>query len=230
MRLTTTREEGHAHGIKILVHGPAGAGKTRLCATAPDHEKTIIISAEAGLLSIRDTDITVAVVKTIDDMREALAYLQSEDGKHYTWICIDSLSEIAEQCLAHEKATNTNGQRAYGEMADTMFKLIRAFRDLPNRNVIMTAKTERINDEGRLIWGPMLPGKQLSQGIAYLFDLVLAMRSERADDGQIRRFLQTANDGYYEAKDRSGALNAAEPPNLETIAKKILAHDKEGEN
>lgn len=225
MKLTTTAQAGRQHGLKILVHGPAGAGKTRLMATTGDLEHTLILSAEAGLLSLREHDIDVATITSIDDMREAYSFVRAsikgDTDKQYRWIGIDSLSEIAEACLAHEKENTANGLRAYGEMADIMFKLIRRFRDLRGVNVVFTAKQERVADEGRLLYAPMLPGKQLSQGIAYLFDEVFALRAHRQDDGSIRRFLQTANDGVYDAKDRSGALDMAEPPNLEHIATKI---------
>lgn len=236
MELTSTREASVAHGLKILVHGPAGAGKTRLLASTGDLEHTIILSAEAGLLSLREYDIDVAIIRTIDDLREAFMYVKrglapqqelvaddAEPMKRYRWVCLDSLSEIAEAVLSYEKSVNTNGQKAYGEMADTMFKLIRKFRDLAGINVVFTAKQERANDDGRLIYVPMLPGRQLTNNISYLFDEVFAMRTHRKDDGTIGRFLQTANDGTYDAKDRSGALDAAEPANLKHIAAKITS-------
>lgn len=221
MKLTTTKAAGTAHGLKILVHGPAGAGKTRLASTTPDHSRTLIISAEAGLLSLREFEIPVITIASIDDMREAYGYVVADKGETYDWVIIDSLSEIAEACLAHEKENTANGLRAYGEMADIMFRLIRRFRDIAGVHVVFTAKQERISDEGRLVYAPMLPGKQLSQGIAYLFDEVFALRAHRQDDGTIRRFLQTAHDGVYDAKDRSGALDMAEAPDLANIAKKI---------
>ena len=170
IKITSTKD-AKAHGLKICVYGPAGAGKTRLCATTPDPDKTLIVSAEAGLLSLREHDIAVTVIESIDDLRAVHEFLT---GSHpYTWVIIDSLSEIAEQCLAHEKTQTTNGMRAYGEMGDIMFKLIRAFRDLPGINVVMTAKQGHVQDEdGRVMFGPLLPGKQLSQGLAYLFDEV----------------------------------------------------------
>ena len=221
MRITTTSEHGGQHGLKMLIHGQAGAGKTRLCATTDDHERTLILSAEAGLLSLREYTIPVATIESIDDMRQALGHIKRE-GDRYRWVCIDSLSEIAEQCLAHEKERNKNGMKAYGELADTMFKLIRAFRDLPNKHVVFTSKQERIQSEEGLVYAPMLPGRQLSNGIAYLFDEVFALRTAKREDGSIVRWLQTGNDGQFEAKDRSGALDLNEPASLQHIATKIL--------
>ena len=55
IKLTSTAQAAVDNGIKVLVHGPAGSGKTTLCATTG--EPTVIISAEAGLLSLRGHDI-----------------------------------------------------------------------------------------------------------------------------------------------------------------------------
>jgi hypothetical protein len=83
----------------------------------------------------------------------------------------------------------------------------------------------RVEVDGRLLWTPSMPGKQLSQGIAYMFDEVFFFRVHTAEDGTIKRALQTQTDGYHEAKDRSGALEPFEPANLTTIFNKI--HEKE---
>ena len=50
IKITTVDESLEFQGTKMLVHAPAGAGKTTLAATAG--EPTLILSAEAGLLSI----------------------------------------------------------------------------------------------------------------------------------------------------------------------------------
>ena len=219
LQLTNTKEQAVTHGVKMLVHGAAGAGKTRLCATTGELESTIILSAEAGLLSLRKVEIDVLVINGLDDMREALAHVQQSD---YRWVCIDSLSEVAERVLAEEMASSKDPRKAYGEMANIMGKLIRAFRDLKGRHVIMTCKTERIQHDGRLLWAPMLPGRQLGQSISYWFDEVFALCSQPKDDGTgVVRYLQTVNDGYHEAKDRSGALDPNEPANLAHIVRKI---------
>ena len=207
-------------GIKVLVYGPAGAGKTRLISTTGDLDNTLILSAEAGLLSLREHSIDVFQVTNLDAMREAYGHLKT-GNHHYKWICIDSISEIAEVCLAEEKARSTDGRKAYGELADTMFKLIRGFRNLPV-NVYMSAKQTRYEVDGGLVYAPLLPGRQLKDGIPYLFDEVFALRCQRGEENNVRRFLQTDNDGFYDAKDRSGALEMVEPPNLEHIRNKII--------
>lgn len=221
IKLTSTKDAAATQGLKILVHGPAGAGKTTLCATAD--EPTIIISAEGGLLSLRHKDVPVIEVGCYQDVLEAYTYVLSGEGQQYAWVALDSISEIAETVLTAEKAKTKDARQAYGELADQMMVLLRSFRDLPGRNVVMSCKQEYVKDElnGTMLYVPSLPGAKLKQNIAYLFDEVFALRVERDAEGQLSRWLQTSRDIQYECKDRSGALDLFEPPNLAHIKTKI---------
>lgn len=219
-------------GLKILVHGPAGAGKTVLCATAG--VKTLIISAEGGLLSIRNAPKYVkgVEVKTLAEIQEVYDLLLegNEDGEPICdWIALDSITEIAETVLAYEKANNKDPRAAYGNLQDEMIKWMKKFRDLPKYNVIMTCKQQLIDDEGMKIRVPMMPGTKLHQQIPYLFDEVFALRVEKDEDKEDYRILQTNRDVKYEAKDRSGALEMFEKPSLKHIYKKIKESDEKAE-
>lgn len=224
IRLTSTAHAALNNGLKVLVHGPAGSGKTTLCATTD--EPTVIISAEAGLLSLRGHDIPVIEVASIDDVHEAYRYItQAAEAQQFRWVCLDSISEIAEVCLAAEKKAAKDPRMAYGALADVMGQLIRAFRDLPGRNVYFSCKQARQQDQatGSTLYFPSLPGQMLGQGIAYFFDEVFAMRVEKDADGNPSRWLQTGRDFTHEAKDRSGALAMFEPPHLGAIARKVFS-------
>jgi hypothetical protein len=63
-----------SHHLKILVYGAAGAGKTRLIGTAKD---PLIISAESGLLSLRDIDVPYIEVKTLADVQDAYTFVST---------------------------------------------------------------------------------------------------------------------------------------------------------
>lgn len=220
VKLTTARQAAIDNGLKILCYGGAGAGKTTLCKTVPN---AVIISAESGLLSLRDTEIPVIEIKTLGDLYEAFNIVLAGDGQSFEWVCLDSLSEIAEVILAHEKGLSKDPRKAYGELYDQMMPLVKAFRDLPGRNVYMSAKMQRDKDDltGAMLYAPMMPGQKVGQGLPYLFDEVFALRVERDAEGKLGRWLQTARDLQYEAKDRSGALDLYEPPDLGAIASKI---------
>lgn len=220
MQLKSTRTTQYS-GIKVLVYGPAGAGKTTLCATV---DNPLIISAEAGLLSLRSYDIPYLEIGSISDLHAAYDFVAgSAEASQFDWICLDSISEVAEVVLAHEKKQSKDPRQAYGALQDHMGEAIRRFRDLQGKNVYFSCKQERVKDEltGSLIYGPSLPGAKLAQSIPYLFDEVFALRVENDQEGVPQRWLQTITDPQYSCKDRSGALAMFEPPNLGEIARKI---------
>ena len=207
------------NGVKVLVYGQAGAGKTTLVATMPN---PIILSAEGGLLSIKDANLPYLEVTTMADLWEAYEWLTNEGGKEYDSVVLDSISEIAEVVLNYEKKANKDPRAAYGAMQEQMADIIRAFRDLPNRNVLMTAKVEKTQDEmGRVLYAPSMPGNKTGQSLPYFFDLVLALRVEKDADGAAQRALMCDSDGLWLAKDRSGKLGQWEAPDLGAIINKI---------
>lgn len=208
------------NGVKVLVYGQAGAGKTSLIATAP---KPIVLSAEGGLLSIAGADVPYIEITNIDELREAYEWCKSSaEAKDFETICIDSISEIAEVVLAAAKKSAKDPRQAYGEMQDHMAEIVRSFRDLSGKNVYMSAKVEKSQDEmGRMLYAPSMPGNKAAQGLPYFFDEVLALRVEKDDQGANQRALMCDSDGLWLAKDRSGKLDTWESPNLGEIFKKI---------
>ena len=221
MKLLSTKD-AHVNGVKILVYGASGVGKTRLCATTGG--STVILSAEAGLLSLREFDIPVIPIGGIDDIYKAYDFLANTDeGRAFPWICLDSISEIGEVVLSASKKSTKDPRAAYGDLQEKMGDLLRAFRDLPGRNVYFSAKQERVKDEatGIMLYGPSMPGAKLPQMLPYFFDEVAVLRAERTETGDLVRTLQTFSDLQFTAKDRSGALAPYEEPSLENIATKI---------
>lgn len=222
IKITTAAQAAALHGVKILCYGRAGMGKTTLCATAPT---PIILSAEAGLLSLRQYDIPVIEIRTIDDLQDAYQWAtESAEAAPFETICLDSLSEIAEVVLTNAKRTSKDPRQAYGELIERMGVTVRAFRDLSGKHVYMSAKQESIKDEtaGTTTYGPSMPGSKLGGQLPYMFDEVLRLTVGRTPDGTEYRYLQTRPDFQSEAKDRSGALAAMEEPNLTTVINKIL--------
>jgi phage nucleotide-binding protein len=218
IQLRSTRDL-RANGVKVLVYGQAGAGKTSLIATAPS---PIVISAEGGLLSIAAHEIPYVEIRTMEDLIDAYNWAcSSDDAKQFETICLDSISEVAEVCLAYELKAQKDGRAAYGEMGQKMTGLIRAFRDLP-RNVYMSAKLEKSQDEmGRILYAPSMPGKSLTMQLPYFFDEVLALRVEKDAEGVAQRALMCDGDGLWSAKDRSGRLDMWEQPDLGAVFRKI---------
>ena len=204
----------------MLVYGQAGAGKTSLIPTLPS---PLVISAEAGLLSIADADVPFVEVRSADDLGEIFEFVKSSDeAKQYRTICLDSISEIGEVVLGEAKRTAKDPRQAYGEMQTTMGQVVREFRDLPGRHVYMTAKLDRTQDEmGRMLYSPSMPGIKAGLALPYQFDIVAALRMEKDEEGVIQRALMLESDGLWQAKDRSGKLAAWEAPDLGALIEKM---------
>lgn len=226
---STTSHHALHHGIKICVYGDAGAGKTKLIETAP---RPIIATAEGGTLSIAAASIRMANIATLKDFQDFYAWcVQSAEAKGYDTVCVDSISEIAQRILGVEKAGLKDGRKAYGEMQDQINMMIRYYVDMPGKHLYMTCKAAMIETpEGGKMWGPMLPGKQLAKDIPFLFDEFFHLDVGEVISTQPNvpntkyRFLRTARDTMYQAKDRSGALAAVEKPDLTYIFDKIRRH------
>jgi phage nucleotide-binding protein len=214
IRLQSTRDIA-VHGVKLLVYGAAGAGKTTLVKTLPS---PIVLSAEAGLLSLADEDIPFVEISCVDDLRAAYSWLSGAEGSEYQTICLDSISEIAEVVLNNEKKHAKDPRQAYGSMQEQVTDLIRAFRDMSGKHVYFSAKLEKTQDEmGRILYSPSMPGNKTGQQLPYFFDEVLALRVERNDEGISERALMCDSDGIWTAKDRSGKLDTWEAPDLGAI-------------
>ena len=208
-------------GVKMLVYGQAGAGKTSLIPTLPS---PVVLSAEGGLMSIAGADVPYVEIGSMSDLMEAYKWItESQEAKAFQSVALDSISEIAEVVLAEELKRNKDGRAAYGELNSAMTGVIRAFRDLPGRHVYFTAKCEKAQDEqGRMLYSPSMPGKTLTQQLAYFFDCVFAMRVEKDAEGKAHRMLLTDSDGLWVAKNRAaGRLDAWEAPDLGAIITKI---------
>jgi phage nucleotide-binding protein len=213
-----------ANGVKALVYGQAGAGKTSLCATMPN---PIILSAEGGLLSIKEANLPFIEISTMADLWEAYEWLTGAEAKQFESVALDSISEIAEVVLNAEKKSTKDPRAAYGAMAEQMADIIRVFRDISGKHVLMTAKVEKTADEmGRILYAPSMPGKQTGQSLPYYFDLVLALRVEKDADGATQRAIMCDSDGLWLAKDRSGKLDAWEPADFSAMIEKIGGNSK----
>jgi len=236
LQFSTASQESLANGIKVLVYGGSGVGKTVLTATLPN---PVLISAEAGALSLRESNLKrlfgddpticynmpIITIRTADDLRDVHLWChQSAEAKNFQSIALDSISEIGEVVLNNAKRQVKDPRQAYGDLIEQMETAIRAFRDLPGKNVLVSAKMEPLKDElsGIVKYGPSMPGAKRGPKLPFFFDEVFRLGVSKDQQGKEFRFLQTQPDLQFEAKDRSGALSLSEPPNLNYIFNKIV--------
>lgn len=234
----------HTQKVKAVVYGASGVGKTTLAKTL-NQEKTFVLSAESGLLSLGDTAIDYVDLVTNDKdeplksplermqrLSEAVTYLGTDEAKKkYENVVIDSLSEIGQIIEAYYTETITDKAKAFekwGKIGEKQVSIMRMFRDSPHYNVWFLCLEDLQKDENsRRFYGPDLPGNLAKDALMPTFDLVFRLCLEA--DGT--RYLQTQPLPTVKAKDRSGKLKAQEPADLGLILKKISGEtEKKGED
>ena len=231
---TTTTEKFNHDKLKILVLGESGSGKTFLASTIK--EKTLIISAEAGLLTLADFNIDVIDI-TVDEndkiipkekryleLRKVYQLLLTKEYlENYSWIYLDSLTEVS-QLLVDELQTLIPDRKdslvLWGEYSKRMRSLVKAFRDLPY-NFVATGLVKVTQDElNRRFIGLDVAGK-ISGTIARDFDEVFYLSTQQKEDNNIERIVVTFKTDQNMAKDRSSKLDMYEKRDLSVIASKI---------
>ena len=237
LAICSTAEMTAEATVKLCIYAPSGTGKTMLSATAP---KPLILSAEAGLLSLRkaniervfgvDTpgityDVPFVTCTSMQELGDVYQWLtESPDAMGFETVILDSVTDIAEVVLANAKKEAKDPRQAYGQLADQMMMILRAFRNLPNHNVVFLAKLDKVNDElsGGVLFGPMMPGQQLSKQLPYLFDEVLSLEAgQPTEQGLVQRYFRCHKDWQWDVKDRSGALAQYETAHLGYIFNKV---------
>jgi hypothetical protein len=209
-------------GIKILLYGRSGVGKTRLSASAP---APVIFSAESGLLSLRQNNLPYSQINSYQDLVDAYYWsVQSQEAQQFGTVVLDSISEIAEVILKDARKNHKDPRKAYGDVLDQTINMVRLFRDIPYKNVVIIAKEEWQKDEqtGIMQYGPMFPGSKLGPQMPYFFDEVFRyIVGTDPTTKQEWAALQTRADMQSVAKDRSGVLQPYELPDLGSIINRI---------
>jgi len=219
MEFVSTMDAAKETGLKVVVFGAPGIGKTRLLATTGDLDKTLIINAERGLLSLKDVDIKSKLIRSWKDLLDVQEYIRKHP-RVFSWVCFDSISEIGAVILEKELEKTRAPRAAYGKTRQMIAPILRNFRNMDGINVVFTAKeSTREKPDGTIVHRAELPGNKLTADLLHSVDEVFCLRYKR---GASEPSLLCRGGAEYECKDRSGELDEDEPANLARIKKKIF--------
>jgi len=208
--------------LNILLYGDPGVGKTYLCGTAEDHEKTspvLLIDIEGGTKTIRNRNIDVLSARSLNDVQKIYNTLvKAEKDMYYQTVILDSLTELQKLDMrfvmkqAKDKAKDPDkvdidvpSQREWGITLNHTRAIVRGFRDLPCNTIITCLAHETMDDNGNLAGVfPSVPGKAKAEVPGFM-DIVGYYSVRMQGTEKVRR-LQFAKTAKVIAKDRTDTL------------------------
>lgn len=200
-------------GIKGIIVGPAGIGKTSLLFTL-DPETTLFVNAEAGELSVQEWGGDMVKLRTWQEARNlaasvgggnpafkegdtySLAHFEAIkeefDLSKYETIFIDSITEVSRICFAWAKqqpdSFNKNGEPdtrgTYGLLGREMVAWLKQFQHAPRVNVWLVGLLNSVKDDfGRLQHVMQVEGSKTALEAPGITDQVVSMVQFTPDEG-----------------------------------------------
>lgn len=207
-------------GVKAVIYGPPGGGKTPLVSTAP---RPVLMACEPGLLSMRGSNVPTWEAYTTERIDDFFKWLfNSQEVKNFDTIAIDSTSQMCETYLVKAQNTNKHGLAAYGEMATKVMDHLRPLYYMQHKHAYLIAKQETVMLNNMATYRPYYPGQQLPVQIPHLYDAILRLAIHNVPgQGQVKAFrCQGSIDEI--ARDRTGQLSEFEPPDFGLIVRKAV--------
>jgi hypothetical protein len=209
------------YGVKVLAYGGPGSGKTPVTNTAP---RPVMLVCEPGMLSMRGSTVPAFEAQTVAKIDEFMKwFFESHEAKNFDTLAVDSISQMAEIYTEHMMKIHSHGLKAYGEMSTAVMKHINKLFYHPQKHLYLICKQTTIDEGGAQKRKPYFPGKDLNVKIPHLFDEILHLGMHTIPNviGQQKAFCAAEQFDVF-ARDRSGQLNAYEPPNLSDIFAKCM--------
>lgn len=211
-------------GVKAMVHGKPGVGKTPVVDTAP---RPVLLACEPGLLSMAKSQTPVWEAYTPPRVWEFFDWLfGSHEAKAFDTVAVDSVSQVAEMVLAQQMSMHKDPRKAYGEMARQVYDRLSGLYFLPQKHVYLIAK-QMAKEEGpskTLFARPYFPGQELHVKVPHLFDLIIHMEKMlNPGDGKYHPVFRTLGTDNVLARDRSGKLAEVELAHLGNMFTKAMA-------
>lgn len=217
------------YGVKAVVYGGPGTGKTPICAlTAP---RAGVIITEPGYLSMRNqTSLTLPAfnIQAFDDFM-TWATLSAEAKQFHTFV-IDSISQICERHISdglakgNKSGGDAHGKKVYGDMARWAMGHLNTLYFMQEKHIVLITKQHTIDLNGVMYAKPYFPGQELPVRVPHLFDAVLRLGTWTIPGvaGPTRAF-RTREQYDMMARDRSGNLEEYEPADLTKLFAKCMA-------
>lgn len=219
--LRPAKDFAQNYGVKALIYGPAGSGKTPILNTAP---RPVLLATETGLLSMRKSEVPTCLALTVSQIKDFFAWLKSSnEAKAFDTVGMDSSTQLAEIFLNDAKKRIKHGLQQYGEMAEESMKLFSELYVMPYKHIYLIAKEEMKNTNGAIFRRPYYPGNVLPIDVPHQYDLILHLSKVIIPNVGEQLAFRCSQSYDALARDRTGSLNEFEPPDFTQIVNKCMA-------
>lgn len=219
-------------GVKAILYGPPGEGKTPMINTAP---RPVLLATEPGLLSMRNSNVPTWDAYTESRIDEFFKWFTtSNEAKNFDTLAMDSGSQYAEIVLANQTAKD--GRKQYGDMSKTCMEWFDKLFYMPQKHIVLICKAMNaevgsnvIKQDGAFVVEtvyqkqPFFPGNDLRIKVPHRYDEILYVGKARVPgQGTEVTAIRTKGTEQIMARDRSGQLAELEPPDLSAIFNKCM--------
>jgi phage nucleotide-binding protein len=223
--------EKKSQHLSLLVYGAPGSGKTWLAGSAADAGvSTLVLDAESGTMTIRDSNADVLTIDSMRTLRESYREIKAaiDAGTFaYDLVVLDSLTEIQKLHIDElsQGGTKPLAIKQWGEVIDSTRRTVRAFRDLPC-HVLVLALSKEVSDDGGggdtiIRVRPSVHGSSLPHELGGFFDVV-----GYAGISEGKHMIAFAGSERVMAKDRSRTLSTVEPNDFGVIYHKVFGSEQ----
>jgi hypothetical protein len=232
--LKPASELARRYGVKSVIYGAPGSGKTPLITTSP---RPVLLVTEPGMLSMRGSSVPSWEAYDSAKINEFFDwFMKSKESASFDTLAVDSISNVAEIILAEEMKKEKHGLKAYGNVSERVMKVCNDLYYMQNKHIVLIAKQTSVENgrqtmlqNGEIVTEPVMqkrpyfPGKDLNVKVPHLFDNVLHLATASVP-GQPKpvRALRTKESPEAFARDRLGNLAELEPPDLSSLFAKAM--------
>lgn len=227
--LVPARDCAKSMGVKSVLYGGPGIGKTPLIDSAPN---AVLCAIEPGMLSMANCSVLTykayehpkGVAYGIDEFFKW--FFESNESRKFDTLGVDSASEMAEAILRQELPQHKNKMAAYGQMSYRVMEILTKLYYLPRKHVVLISKQFVDKESGYR--RPSYPGQDLNVKVPHFFDLI--MHYSKLPIGTIPGVIQEVKalrcieSADTMARDRTGKLFEFEQPNLTQLFSKCMSN------
>lgn len=197
--MVTPRRPEDANFAKVLIHSPAGHGKTHLLGTAQEDPRTFpmaFLNFEGGEQSLSGLDIDVFDIRDSKDYDDVYRDLKSGKTGHksvgvdsITETQISSLIEILDKDTVNRADPDQLAQQDWGIVLIRMRRIVRQYVKMLPMHVFMTAlsKDDVVPRVGT-VKAPQVQGSFATE-LPGILDVVSYLALEERPDGEVERLL-----------------------------------------